>query len=1123
MTGSAYQVPESPGSPGETRHVEDDSVPMSRIEGQTGTLVVVIMFLATISMFIAADATAAGTIETKTGYSLSLAAATQQNCSINKLNGTIISFTMEEFTNFFWDEGLHTTVIWIVFWCMVWPFLKCIIQIACWFVPMGRGLRSALLTASNLLGHFAMVELLILGIIMAGINIKVDGDFNQSTRTNSRSAQLLSSELAITNRDVQTLATVCTDDITGLVAANGFSCALVGSFCDIDMSTISDAVPMGGLGWMFCPETCMKCTEFVTAADAGDLVFIGVQPAAAAATPEPPAPTDPPTPEPPAATPEPPAATPEPPAATPQPPAATPEPPVATPQPAGTTPGGQIDCVDDITGLVAAQGFSCALVGTFCEVDMSTVSDAVPMGGFGWMFCPVTCMKCDEFKAAYAAGELAFVGLTLAPGSGSTPTPAVATPTPPAATPTPPASTPTPPASTPTPPQGTPQPQGGATTPTPAVCLDDILGLAASSGGCAVLQATCDIDLNTLNPASPAGLFGWMLCPVTCNRCDAYVEALVGGNLAFIGLTYTEPPQVADTPQPAEATFAPVECIDDETLIVSYGNCGRLITAGICEDDMSALIRELPAGALGWMICPFACNSCERYTTAYNAGQLSHLGKTHPPTASPASKTVECTDDLGGNLEAVGQTCAAYSSKCAELLPDDIRKGKDLYVWHLCPVTCSDQCNNWQGAIQSGQLTALAGFIQPPLCKDDQFSLLTVTEKCSDLTSLCSSQVGQIYSHIPGSNTTGWMVCPETCSKCDEWYVASARGGFAHLANAPAPPALQPPVCVDDQKGLTPTGGCPQLQVSRGNAFCDQDFTDVGAGIKGWMLCPVLCNKCSSFQNAENAGILATIGIVWTPGSGVSATAVYFKLYVLPDSADYLLFVGTILTVIWGAWMSSRWNEYVTSVTPQEYNGTNGMSTIIIIVCSLAGLGLLVAGAALPAFKWEIEGSVADVTLENLDVEKSVLDMCVDLITEGDQRTFIGLVMIIFCVAIPILLPLLTIATAILPPATSEMACGLMKWVHAFSMMDSLALSIVVIDSEIDKLIKSAVASVFNNCIPASRISPLGFIYLDSFTKAGTFLLIGAVLLLHCAAILTAATFPSVRRSGKVHQSPTPQ
>eukprot|EP01060_Flectonema_neradi_P019402 TRINITY_DN2650_c0_g2_i1.p1 TRINITY_DN2650_c0_g2~~TRINITY_DN2650_c0_g2_i1.p1 ORF type:complete len:1303 (+),score=264.99 TRINITY_DN2650_c0_g2_i1:56-3964(+) len=1302
MPGSVYQVQDTP-HPGDDSKPSDS--PLSKIEGQTGTLFVIVMFFLTIAFFIGADATSAGKIKTESGSSFSTMAASQPNCNVGKLNGTILEFTMEEFTDFLWDEGLHTTVIWIVACCVVWPFLKAIIQLVCWFVPMGRGVRSTLLAVCSALGHFALAELFVLGIIMAGINIKVDGDMNHSQ---TRSAATLSSEQAVTARSIKTLATECVDDPTGMVAAQGFSCALVGTFCEVDMSSISDAVPMGGMGWMFCPVTCNKCTEFVAAADAGELKFVGIEPAAGGdgdagtgdsdadgdtggggggdasavecvddptgmvaaqgfscalvgtfcevdmssvsdavpmggmgwmfcpvtcnkcdtyktsvaagdlafvgitLAPSGGPPPTPATPEPPAPTPEPPAPTPEPPAATPEPPAPTPQPPAPTPQPAAPTPepasggGGSIECVDDITGLVAAQGFSCALVGTFCEVDMSSVSDAVPMGGMGWMFCPVTCNKCTEFKSAYAAGELAFVGLTLAPGGGPAPEPPTpATPTP-ASPPTPPAppveiecvdditglvaaqgfscalvgtfcevdmssvsdavpmggmgwmfcpvtcnkctefksayaagelafvgltlapgggpapEPPTPPTPTPaTPPSpgGTPPSPGGMT---PAVCLDDALGLAASAGGCGVVQAMCAVDLSTLSDQSPPGLFGWMLCPETCMKCDDYLDALVKGDLAFFGLTYTQPPQVEETPQPPEVTYPPVECADEATLLANFGGCEKVIASELCELDLSSADSSLAASSMGWMFCPKSCDACSRYTEAYNAGQLHHIGKTHPPTPSPPVKTVECTDDLGGHLESVGQSCSSYSMQCSDLVPEAMRNGKDIFFWHLCPETCSSYCNRWQSSIQGGELTTLIGVVQPPMCADDHYSLLLANEKCSDLSSLCDSEVGQIYSHIPGSNTTGWMVCPQTCNKCDEWYRSSARGGLAHLVDAPPAPAMQPPPCVDDANKLTNTsGGCSQLQENYGSVFCDQDFTNAGPNIKGWMLCPVTCSRCTAFQSASNADILATIGIVWAPGSVSSASALHFRLYVVPDTADYLLLVGTLITIIWGAWMSSRWDEYVSSVTPRESGGSSGISSVIIVVCSLAGLGLLLAGAALPAFKWDIEGTVADVTPGDIVVEKSVFEMCADLIEENDERTFVGLMMIIFCVIVPILLPVLTIATAVLPSSASVSVCSLMKWVHSLSMVDTLALSIVIVDSEIDKLIKAVVAAQFNNCIPASRISSLGFIYLDSFTKAGTFLLIGALILLHCAAFLAAATFPSSKRHGKVH--PTPQ
>ena len=951
---SAYKVGDD--SEGSLPAIEDDVTSPSKMGTRRESVIVCVLFCVSVAIFIGADSTVAAEMKATSGETLSTLAATQPDCEISKLNSTL-SLDMQEICTVLWDEGMYAVVIWIVVWAIVWPYLKCLLLLATWYLPMKRRVRSTLLRVLEILAHFSLVELLLIGVIMAGLRIHINSDIDPVML------------IQTSNRDI-TILQSCIDDSSKLLSNIGLSCSIIQTMCDTDISNLSEMIPIGSVGWMYCPVSCMRCDDYLLSSTTDDRSFKALQSQQS------------------------------------------------------------VDCSDDPTGLVAEQGFNCALVSAFCEVDISTVSDAAPEGGLGWMFCPVTCMRCDDFKVRVAAGDLLFIGVTLSPaGGGQTPTP-IATLSP-------------------------------GTTTTNIECIDDVVGLVAAQGLTCQLSTTfCKVDMSTISSTIPVGAFGWMLCPVSCSACEKYKTAYASGSLSFIGTPM--PLTATPTSGPAVQGF---RCVDDITGFISNSNTSCPLLTSFCNVNMSTLMSSAPNGALGWMYCPVSCKRCSDFIKANTDGSLAVIWTTVPPKVLTSIPVVSTNP----------------------------------------PTT---------GSVNSG------------MCVDDILRLATSSGGCSIVSTMCDTDLGSISPAPLG--LFGWMLCPVSCKKCSEYVTGLSNGDFEFFGlkantSTDSNTTRYPPHCVDDERQhLLSEGGCNNIVNS-----CDQTFTKNSSAVKGWMLCPVTCNRCSSFQDINNAAILRTIGIVWTdiaPITTPNTVRIFFELFLMPETAEYLFFIGTMIAVFWGLWMNQKWEYHIAKTSASTPIENINKISILIAVGTVVGFSLLIVGLVLPAFKWDLGGSLDSVTDSNFDTKYSVLQLGSELIKLRDSRTFVGLVIMLFCVTLPLVVPVLIIATLILPGTLSQAACSAMKCVHPFAMVDVLALSIIVVDAEIDKILKSSVAKRYVSCIPPSfNTSPLGFIHLSSSTEIGTYLIVPGIFLIHTAVIATAVFFPShkIRGTGKV--SPTPQ
>jgi len=116
-------------------------------------------------------------------------------------------------------------------------------------------------------------------------------------------------------------------------------------------------------------------------------------------------------------------------------------------------------CRDDAGGDVAAAGASCSfLKNSFgCDLDLSTLNDAQPVGTLVKMMCPVTCDVCET----------------------------------------------------------------GLAPPIKECKDDAGGGLAAAGTSCSTMKTLgCDLDLNTMDDSIPVGTLVKMVCPLTCNSCE---------------------------------------------------------------------------------------------------------------------------------------------------------------------------------------------------------------------------------------------------------------------------------------------------------------------------------------------------------------------------------------------------------------------------------------------------------------------------------------------------------------------------------------------------------------------------------------------------------------------------
>eukprot|EP01059_Diplonema_ambulator_P018944 TRINITY_DN3165_c0_g1_i3.p1 TRINITY_DN3165_c0_g1~~TRINITY_DN3165_c0_g1_i3.p1 ORF type:complete len:744 (+),score=182.24 TRINITY_DN3165_c0_g1_i3:1157-3388(+) len=709
---------------------------------------------------------------------------------------------------------------------------------------------------------------------------------------------------------------------------------------------------------MLCPVTCGQCTQWKTAAVAGQLISLGISTSGTAFSQAP---------------------------AIPQTPTPATAAPVTTPVPAGVAP----DCKDDSSGFVAQGGKTCADLQSVCSLELHSFEASVPAGVYGWMLCPMTCAKCNDWQAAVVAGDLQIIGVYPCRDSSAMPVTAVHT-----------------------------------------TCS-------------AFDTTTCNKDVSTEDPNIPPGTMGWHLCPGTCAKCTEW--------------------NAAATAAPARPTLAPLQCVDDYP--------GRMSSLGVtcadvrdqCNEDINKFETNRPAGDYMWMLCPVSCGKCDEWSTKVASDDLKHLGITTNP--------MQCVDDIMLLTVASGG-CAAVAGKCQDDFSQTFKLSNPLYGWMLCPVTCG-KCVDYTHVVEQGKLEQIG---------------------------LKASAAPVVLPHY------GWMSCPVTCNRCGDWQVMAANGSLKYIGIDINPADIPTPIptmaCTDNAKGWL-SAGCSGVI-----SMCDLDVSKFSAtlppGTYGWMVCPVTCNSCDRWSNALASGDLIDLGI-YDPNvqtmspSGGNFTA-KFSLYLKPAEGDYLFLAATLISVWWGSWMNAKWSGIRFRETGGGKTGLSSVGVVGVVVGSVVGFGLTFAGLYLTDYEWNLEG-VIGVLADETKKKGSMFDLAKLLVDDGDGRVVVGLTLWIFVIAIPLLLPVLTLAAAVtsLPILTK-----ITKILHPFAMADVVALSILITDQEVDKVLSKGILGDFD-CL---TVDVSAFISLSSTTSIGTPLLILGVVIVNIATFTVTLCCP---------------
>ena len=1090
---------------------DDDRQPLTGYLKKAESCWMLIIFVLGVCLFVAADSAIAATIEIKSGGQIkNLITNNDSLCVASQLNSTITEIDMQEICSFLWDKGLHIFVIWIVLWSVLLPFTTLVLQLVACFRPLRITSRSNFLALTTFIAKFALSEVFMFSVIVAGLTVR----FDSHVPVRRPVEQPIVTE---SYQRIKVLSSDCIDDPTGALSQKGFNCEMLSAMCDTDLSTVDPTTPKGTTGWMMCPVTCDRCDDFTIAVTSGDLVFIGIQP-----------------------------------------------------------PTSQDSCIDDETGSVSKSGMTCLQVLPLCSTDLSTLQQGIPVGALGWMFCPVTCSSCDVFLKAKSDGELIFIGVgVMHTECPDDPTNAISN------------------AGLvcsdiimmcetdlSTVRQGIPMGAKGwmfcpsscskcddyikaaasgellfigvqvDNTMKDPPCLDDAIGSVAQSGSsCSSLTAMCLKDMNTVQPNIPRGAYGWMFCPVTCNKCSDYVTAYGSGELQFIGLVPNSMHQ--DTPVP---TPSPSRCKDDASGLAELSgiSCAD-VGLSACTIDLSIISSLIPSGVFGWMLCPLSCNSCIEYREAYDSGNVpfsekpdfsdigcsdNHFvdcssllsGNTTTcqgslPGTGVVSKwtfgwmlcpkvcrkcdefvalyltgglqhlfgqdTVDCIDDLGGLLDPQVGNCDTLTQECTEVIPSEslrgINESNEILKWQICPKTCSENCNSWRASLAAGEFKAHLGLWQPPACRDGFFDEVRgLSDTCSNLnTSYCNElPEGPEFGNLP-PNTTGWALCPQKCNNCSEWYKSFSRGEFSYLQ--------------------------PQDQV----------------------------------PDSESVNVMMEFSVV-------------------PGAACYLFVLGTIVIVWWGMFMNHRW-RYLTSLglnktyfkrrpselqkaftphsclSPRSQRGSPSSSRRkspfarvkispkpsiynekVVLVPPLKQpippekrtLGFAAACFSVIGFVFSIIGNVhatlacdyagllPEMSDVSVGVEFSMLKLASDSLEKGGGNSFFGIVILIFGIIIPLCLPIICIVVLI--TQTTKAAVFLNRF-HPFAMADVLVLSSLVVSSDIEGLVKHTVESILQKCLLSSLVvsDSISFIKLEAVPKSGIFLLLTGTIFVHLGAAVT--------------------
>ncbi|KAJ9454352.1 hypothetical protein DIPPA_10623 [Diplonema papillatum] len=828
-----------------------------------------------LGLFIAGTATVAGKITGEVGGALS------ENCAPGTATSvTFATFDAKGITKGLWGNGLHGLVVWLVVFSLMWPFMCGLFQIAVWFAPLSRGIRSAVLILLKLTAHFAFVELVTVAIIASGLTLVVDRRVSSAELANIMSPVDTSRTSPAMHRGVEALEG-CTDDPFGRLARSELDCAslLSSSDCETPLADLT-AFPRSSTGHLstHCPASCGRCqlaklaagesTPAIEAPSSSRVALVAASPVCEDD------PTgslaanggscivllnlltcDDPMSKLRASAPgslwmfcpvacdvcerwetameagdlrvvgmaE---------------VAPTAVPPTLSP----THSPGALVCKDDPTGSLAANGGSCPhLRGMLaCDDPMSALQASAP--GNLWMFCPLACKMCDKWETALAAGELKIVGMGEVVPTAAPPT-LLASPSP------------------------------GA-----LVCKDDPTGSLAKNGvSCTVLSGllACDDPMSNLDSSAPGNL--WMLCPVACTVCGKWETALAAGELSIVGMGVAAP------------TIAPpggLACKDDPTDSLAKSGVSCTVLSGLlaCDDPMSVLQASSP-GSL-WMLCPVMCSVCEKWEAALAAGELSVVGmEVTPPPPMPT-----CNDDPLGIVTKQSSSCdelVMYDTACnAQDLRNRYSFSGETFSWMLCPKLC-DACDRWASSVVAGDLAFLGITAEslehwvpppvqqtlppvPPTCVDDPTLLMSSLEstacKAHENRQRCESNLTDLYPFAVGSSHA------------------------------------------------VPT----------------------------WVVCPVTCGRCQDFMKASNAGLLAAVSITPTPGQPTHY--VFFQVDVEAGEANYMMFLGTLCFIASAFWMHDTWRRTAMrcqSPSARGLRATVVLSCVAVVAFALIVLGLL--------------------------------------------------------------------------------------------------------------------------------------------------------------------------------------
>eukprot|EP01064_Diplonema_japonicum_P020226 TRINITY_DN2937_c0_g1_i4.p1 TRINITY_DN2937_c0_g1~~TRINITY_DN2937_c0_g1_i4.p1 ORF type:complete len:664 (+),score=95.52 TRINITY_DN2937_c0_g1_i4:1380-3371(+) len=613
---------------------------------------------------------------------------------------------------------------------------------------------------------------------------------------------------------------------------------------------------------------------------------------------------------------------------------------------------------------------------------------------------------------------------------------------------------------------------------------------------CAILKTFCDSDLSATDASLPKDTYGWYLCPETCSKCPDWDVKAASGGLDHLGLVCKDTAARPVTKDVAACTA---------------------FNSAACEKDQSTVDSSLPSGTMGWQLCPVTCGMCTDFLQKYNAPK---------PVPGPS---LTCEDDVTGALKAKMSSCSQFVEGCNDKLEKYGWTGVGN-VWNLCPVTCK-KCTEWNAAVAKDEFTHLGIVNNTKQCVDDVKKMTVAKGGCAsislgncgtDLKSeysvantlygwmLCPVSCGKCmeYDHVVASGALsdigvtsapsqgndlqdiGWMTCPQTCGRCDDWSKMAANGSLEHIGIYIKPGSSTPSPtmeCTDNAGNWFEAGKCAQMK-----NLC---IVDVGfdpafqPGTFGWMVCPVTCGQCDQWHSALASGNLAIIGLdpYSTPEPTNMNITLTFSFELVPAAGDYLYLVGTLLSVAWGSWMSSRWSSIRYNTIGQQATGLSYVGIVGVTMCCVVGFGLTFAGLYLSAYEWKLSGALAQFA-NDPQKEGSIIELATELMEDGDGRVVIGIILWVFVITIPLLLPCVAMSAAVL---SSPFLVRITKILHPFAMADVIALSTLIVDQEIDKVLSKGILGDLD-CIIADTSA---FLSITSTSTVGTPLLILGVVI----------------------------